>query len=116
TASFESAVVTADGALARPATSRQGLLTTFEQMRDWPGARAAGRVVSFADGRSESVGESRHRVQLDRIGLPAPELQVVIPGAAREDRVDFFFRDCATVGEFDGREKYGRHLRPGETA
>jgi hypothetical protein len=31
-------------------------------------------------------------------------------------RCDFGWEDAGTVGEFDGRSKYGRHLRPGESA
>jgi hypothetical protein len=114
---FESAVVTADAALARPEVGSGDLLTTLDQMRDWAGARNAGRVVAFADGRSESVGESRHRVQIRRIGLPPPELQVTITGPdGRTDRVDFLFEESWTIGEFDGREKYGRLLPDGDTA
>ncbi|PSK93819.1 putative AbiEi antitoxin of type IV toxin-antitoxin system [Haloactinopolyspora alba] len=113
---FESAVVTTDAALARGNVPADGLLVVLDRMRDWRGARAAGRVVEFADGRSESVGESRHRVQLERIGLPRPELQVTVEDRSGEtDRVDFYFERFATVGEFDGREKYQRLLRPGET-
>lgn len=117
TVEFESAVVTADDVLARPGVQGDALLAVLDTMRDWRGARTAGRVVEFADGRSESVGESRHRVQIQRIGLPRPELQVVVSSPdGTEDRVDFYFDGYATVGEFDGREKYGRFLRPGESA
>ncbi len=113
---FESAVVTADHALTRLGATNESLRTVLDTMRDWRGARAAGRVVEFADARSESVGESRHRVQIERIGLPRPELQVAFPGAAgATDRVDFYFADEVTVGEFDGRAKYERLLQPGET-
>lgn len=116
TVAFESAVVTADSALALPSVDGDALRVMLDGMRDWPGARAAGRVVGFADGRAESVGESRHRVQLRRIGLPRPELQVPIGDpAGRTDRVDFYFEQFATVGEFDGRAKYGRLLSDGET-
>lgn len=113
---FEEAVVVADAALARVGNDKDQLLTTLDRMRDWPGARNAGRVSEFADGRSESPGESRNRVQFDRIGLPRPELQVVIISPdGYEDRVDFLFREYKTINEFDGRGKYERYLRPGET-
>nr|WP_147375370.1 hypothetical protein [Jiangella rhizosphaerae] len=112
---FEPAVVIADAALARSLVTKEGLRDMLDTMRDWRGSRAAGRTVEFADGRSESVGESRHRVQLDRIGLPRPELQVVVGGDDGPGyRVDFYFEEYATVAEFDGRVKYGRLLGPGE--
>src|SRR3954471_13352560 len=47
-----------------------------------------------------------------RIGLPAPQLQKCF---RRSDgtvwaRTDFFFEEFNTVGEFDGKQKYGREF------
>jgi len=72
--------------------------------------------MAFADGRSESVGESRSRVAIARAGLPAPDLQVEWYAAADGrflGRSDFGWRERRTVGEFDGRIKYGRLVPPG---
>ncbi|NDL60126.1 type IV toxin-antitoxin system AbiEi family antitoxin domain-containing protein [Phytoactinopolyspora mesophila] len=110
---FEQGVVTADAALARFGNDHDRLLRTLDRMRTWRGARAAGRVVAFADGAAESVGESRARVQFERIGLPRPRLQVVIPGPDGQIfRPDFLFEEERTLGEFDGRSKYERSLGP----
>jgi hypothetical protein len=112
---FEPSVVVADAALRADLTTNRELLETVDHMRDWPGARNAGRVVEFADGRAESVGESRGRVCFDAGGLPRPDLQVVItdgPGGWTA-RVDFLFIEHRTIGEFDGRGKYGRPDAPG---
>ncbi|NED98998.1 hypothetical protein [Phytoactinopolyspora halotolerans] len=112
---FEAAVVVADGALRRTGNDRERLLAVMDRMRTWQGARAAGRVVAFADGGSESVGESRARVQFERIGLPTPRLQAEILGADGElYRADFLFEEENTLGEFDGRAKYQRYLEPDE--
>jgi hypothetical protein len=72
--------------------------------------------VAFADGRSESVGESRSRVLLRRLGLSPSTLQlrILVPGATSPVRVDFAWEDEQVAGEFDGRVKYGRLLRPGQ--
>lgn len=115
---FESAVVTADGALAARRTSAPELETCLARMGPVPGSARAVRVLRFADGRSESVGESRSRIALRRLGLPRPELQVpVTDGQGRlVGRCDFGWAEHRTVGEFDGRVKYGRFLRPGQTA
>ena len=115
---FECAVVTADAALARGDTSPALLASCLGRMGSIPGCRAAARVLAFADGRSESVGESRSRVLFQRIGVPAPDLQVRV---RRRDgstigRSDFGWVGPRTLGEFDGRVKYGRLLRPGESA
>jgi hypothetical protein len=77
------------------------------------GNTAALRAVEFADGRAESPDESRSRVAIARCGLPVPILQhrFEIAGGAR---VDFWWPEHGTVGEFDGRVKYGRLLRPGQ--
>ena len=69
-------------------------------------------MLRFSDGAAETVGESRSRVMIARIGLPAPQLQRCI---YRSDgsllaRTDFFFEEFKTVGEFDGKQKYGRSL------
>jgi hypothetical protein len=113
---FEEAVVVADAALAAGLVDRAELDQEVRQAQRWPGVPAARRVIGFADGRSESVGESRSRVALGRAGLPAPELQWEVWSARglRLGRVDFWWRGSRTVGEFDGRVKYGRLLRPGQ--
>jgi hypothetical protein len=113
---FEQAVVIVDAALATRITTTEQLTDRLGRMGAVPGVRRAARVVSFADGRSESVGESRSRVLMKRLGLPAPDLQVKLlrtDGSAMA-RCDFGWREHRTVGEFDGRVKYGRLLRPGQ--
>lgn len=108
TTPFEPAVTTADAALHATLCTPGELLDMLTWMSTWPGARAAGRVVAFADARSESVGESRGRVFFLVNGLPIPELQVEIwdDSGVLLARVDFLFRAQRTIGEFDGRLKY----------
>lgn len=115
---FEPAVVLADAALARGATTPAAVSACLTEMGGVPGRRSAARVLAFADGRSESVGESRSRVLFHRLRIPAPELQGEV---RRRDgsligRSDFGWEGEGTLGEFDGRVKYGRLLRPGQTA
>jgi hypothetical protein len=105
---FESAVVTADAALASGIVSRGDLTACLQRMGPVPGSRRAARAIAFADGRGESVGESRSRVLLHRLGLPAPDLQVRLlrPDRSVIARCDFGWREHRTIGEFDGRVKY----------
>ena len=112
---FESAVVIADRALRSGGTTRQDLVDCVALMGPIPGIRAAARVVDFADPLSESVGESRSRVLIHRLGLHPPDLQVRV---RRRDgsvmaRCDFGWEEHRTLGEFDGRVKYGRLPGPG---
>jgi len=115
---FEAGVVVADAALGRDPLVRDVALKRLDTMRDWRGARNAGAVLAFADGRSESVGESRCRVLFDDVGLPAPELQQEFYDEAGRliGRSDFYFKKHRTIGEFDGKVKYLRSIDDGADA
>ncbi|HSK25588.1 MAG TPA: type IV toxin-antitoxin system AbiEi family antitoxin domain-containing protein [Jiangellales bacterium] len=103
---FEAGVVVGDSAL-RLLINREELLETFEPLRNNSGARIAGRVVSFVDGRAENGGESVSRVRLVMAGLPQPRLQIVILDAhGPAGRSDLWVEEYNTAGEFDGMLKY----------
>lgn len=109
TVPFEQAVVIGDHALRTSAIDPELLGAELELARCRRGIGGAKRAIRFFDPLSDGVGESRSRVLFHRVHLPAPDLQVVIG----RWRVDFLWGDI--VGEFDGRIKYGRLLRPGQT-
>ena len=68
-------VIVADAALRlRPDDARAARRRAEALDAESPGARAAGRVIAFADGRSESVGESRSRVMLHRRRPPSTRI------------------------------------------
>ena len=114
----EAAVVAIDAALHIGALSHEVLRRRLFDIAGTPGSRSAARAVSAADGRSESVGESRSRVILHRWKLPPSALQFEIrsAGGIFLGRSDFAWEDWRLLGEFDGRLKYGRLLRPGQEA
>lgn len=114
---FESAVVAVDGALHEQLVDPHQLRERLFDIAGTPGSRSAARVVGFADGRSESVGESRSRVLFQRLDLLPSTLQLPIRtvDGIRLGRVDFGWEEQRVVGEFDGRVKYGRLLRPGQS-
>ena len=107
-----------DQALHRGLTTRDRLAAVADAKSGHPGAGRARRLFEFADGRSESVGESITRVQLRQLGLPPPDLQHEVVGADGRvvARADFCFVELGVVVEFDGRVKYERLLRPGESS
>ena len=116
TAGFGPALAVADAGLRSGRITRTQLSTVVEAGAGTRGTRLARRVVEAADGRSESVGESRSRALMHLLRLPLPDLQVEI----RDDdgvllgRCDFGWQDAGMLGEFDGRVKYGRLLKPGQ--
>ncbi len=116
-APFEEAVVVADAALASGLTSRNELEEACGRLTGRRGGPRARRVVGFADGRSESVGESRSRVGIARCGLPTPDPQWEVRDRDGRllGRADFGWREHKVAGEFDGRLKYGRLVLPGQT-
>ena len=110
------AVVVLDAALRLGLIDHEVLRARLFDIAGVPGSRSAARAVLFADGRSESVGESRSRVILHRWKLAPSALQFEIrsPDGVLIGRTDFAWEKHRLVGEFDGRIKYGRLLRPGQ--
>jgi hypothetical protein len=75
-------------------------------------------VLRRADGRHESPGETRTDWLLWRHGLPqpVPQLEVHDRWGRVVARVDFAWPELGVFLEFDGKVKYLRHRRPGESA
>ncbi|MBB3676536.1 hypothetical protein [Modestobacter versicolor] len=115
-APFPVALVIADAALASGRTSPDELRACLAAGAGTRGTRSARRALLAADGRSESVGESRSRALMIDAGLLLPDLQVAVAGPDGRliGRSDFGWRGHRLLGEFDGRVKYGRLLRPGQ--
>ncbi|WP_132992192.1 type IV toxin-antitoxin system AbiEi family antitoxin domain-containing protein [Gordonia zhaorongruii] len=110
---FASALTACDGALALGA-SRDQLLECLHRRRR-RGARVASRAIEYANARSANPAESWSRAQMIDGRLPAPDLQTRFTIGTGQAFVDFCWDD-RLAGEFDGRIKYGRDLRRGETA
>ena len=82
------------------------------------GIARARSTAELIDVRSESVGESFSRVRFWRWGIPAPVLQLEVrdPYGVLVGRGDFGWPELGTIGEFDGKVKYGLLLKPGQSA
>ena len=115
---FEHAVVAADAALRVGLTNMSELRHAVNRAPRRPGIRKAHQVIAFADSHSDSAGESRSRVMFWREGFPMPQSPFPICALNGDAfaRSDFGWAEHRTVGEFDGAQKYGRLLRPGERA
>jgi hypothetical protein len=114
-AGVERGLVVADSGLRRGLFTREELLDRHEGMSQWPGSQPLHLITRLADGRSESVGETRSRFLFWTRHVPMPDLQFEVRDGHRLVGVtDFAWPEHRLLGEFDGRVKYGRLLRPGE--
>jgi hypothetical protein len=116
--SLESGVVTADSALHQDPLLREALEEMQQRFAYFPGSRSGRLAIKLADPRAETPGESVTRVQFHRYGIAIPELQyhVIDRNGVLVGISDFYWEECRHLGEFDGKIKYQRLLRPGETA
>lgn len=117
TAGVEVALCIADDFLHRKVVTPDELTAAAQVARHWPGTLAAPVLLSLADPRVETVGESRTTYLFHCNGIrgAVPQYEV------REDgrllgRVDFAFPDAGVFVEFDGQVKYTTLLQPGEMA
>jgi len=113
----EAALAVVDYLLNRRLTSLEQLRTRYSSMVHWPRTLRTDLVLRLADGRSESVGETRTRALCRREGLPTPTPQYPIRDL--EGRVvayvDLAWPEHGVFLEFDGRVKYEALLREGES-
>jgi hypothetical protein len=114
---LEGGVVTADSALHRQPDLALPIARVVARSLAQPRSRTARLALRLARAESESVGESLTRMACYRHGIPAPSLQqdVVDHNGRLLGRADFYWEQFRLLGEFDGRIKYQRLLREGET-
>lgn len=105
-----------DSGLRSRAFSVDELRRRYSLMQHWPFMHRVAPLVPLADGRSGSIGESRGRWLFRAVGLPAPVLQYEVqrPDGSIAGITDWAWPAHGAFGEFDGRIKYGRLLRPGQ--
>lgn len=111
--SSESALVLLNSLLHRRLCTLEEVGTQFDLMAHWPRVRHLHIPVRMCTNEAESVGESRGLWLFWIEHLPAPVLQLEV----REDgrligRTDWGWPRLRGLGEFDGKVKYGRLLKP----
>lgn len=104
-AGLQPALVTADAALRDGMMTVPELAAAAETMTARRGGHGLSRLVERADGRHESVGETRTAYLLHQMGLRFTP-QVWIGGGDARYRADFVLDDAPVVIEFDGAVKY----------
>lgn len=100
-------VAALDHALHHKLCDKEALEVEYAKLEPGVKGRARARLaIDLAEPGAMSVGESLSRVQMFRLNLPRPELQVEVRDA------DGLIGACdfgwgRVMGEFDGRNKYG---------
>jgi hypothetical protein len=112
----ERGLVVVNSGLRQGLFGPEELATQHALMQSWPGAGHLQLVVRLGDGRAESVGESRSIHLFWEQRIPKPELQyrVYDRHGVLVGITDFAWPALGLLGEFDGKVKYLRYLRPGE--
>jgi hypothetical protein len=92
--------------------------TRFADIASHPFSRRLQITVRLARKGSNSVGESLSRHMMWTQHLPEPVLQFEVRDALGRlvGITDFAWPEFGVLGEFDGMQKYGRLLKPGQTA
>ncbi len=105
-----------DSTLHHELCDQPALMRQFELMCRWPYTQHLRLPATLADGRSASIGESRGRTFCRRHRIPMPELQqpVLDADGTLLGTTDWYWPGLG-YGEFDGKLKYGRLLRPGQS-
>jgi hypothetical protein len=113
---LEGAVTILDSLLDLDLGDEESVAATYGQMRRGAFTRKLQIAVRLARRGAQSVGESRTRHLFWVYHLPAPVLQYeVYDGDRLVGITDFAWPEHDLLGEFDGKTKYGRLLKPGET-
>jgi hypothetical protein len=113
---LERSVPVMDHFLHTQRTSKRLLRRGSEAMKFWANTLCTDMAVACADGRRESLGESRTAVMLRGSGRPAPQPQYKIRDHRGKllARVDFAWPELGVFLEFDGKVKYQKFLKEGE--
>jgi hypothetical protein len=115
--STEVSLVMVNDFLHRRLTSIGDLWARYEGMSRDPYTLKTELVLRLADARLESIAESRTFFLCYRGSVPAPVPQYEIRDGDGEilARLDFAWPEFGVWLEFDGRQKYVKHLRKGES-
>lgn len=110
----EAGLVTADSALHQRLVTPDSLHEIAGPFHTWRGSRSGRLVLSLADARAESPGESRSRYLFWRHSLPQPDLQfkVIDEYGHFVARSDFAWELYRHLAEFDGRIKFNGTFSP----
>jgi hypothetical protein len=114
----EAGLVVVNHFLHEELTTPEALATRYALMDHWPNTLRTDLVLRLADGRLESVLETRFLYLCWRQALPQPVPQYEVRDAFGRvvARLDFAWPELGVYVECDGKVKYIKPLREGESA
>lgn len=114
--SVEQGVVVLDSLIDLDLATMELLYATYRRIEGWPHTGRLQVTVRLVEPGAQSVGESRTRFLGFAQHLPKPMLQFKVNDAFGRliGVTDFAWPEHKTLGEFDGKMKYGRGLKPDE--
>jgi hypothetical protein len=117
TAAVEAALVTVNGLLHADRCTVAELAAMADSCKHWPDSLTTTIVLRLCDRRIESAGESRtsYLCWAQRLSRPEPQIPILDDYGRTIAYVDFGWPELGVFLEFDGREKYLRFRREGET-
>ena len=116
-ADLESCLVTANWFLGRELTTPDVLRSYAQRFRFWPGSLSNHLLVRLLDGRNMWPGEARTSYLLwhERLPMAQPQYEIRDSAGILIGVVDFAWPELGVFLEFDGRIKYERLRREGES-
>jgi hypothetical protein len=115
--SLQVAVSTADAALFQKKCTRSDLDMAMAELKFHAGGPLARRAAALVDGCAESPGETRTRLLVNAGPLPKTDLQISVFDEQGRfvGRGDGGYPELGVLWEYDGKGKYERLLRLGQT-
>ncbi|WP_435743687.1 hypothetical protein [Nocardioides sp. SYSU DS0663] len=113
----EASLAVMNDVLHRGLTTPEELRDQYVAMQTWPGMAPAEVLLRLADPRIESVGETRTfwAIYQQRLPKPVSQLEITDSTGRTVARLDFAWPELGVWLEFDGRAKYEKFRRPGES-
>ena len=113
----EHALVTINSLLHARKLTRDELVAMNRDLKHWPSTLSSAVVLRLCDERIESVGETRtsYLCYDQHLPRPVPQVEIKDERGWAVGRVDFAWPHAGVFLEFQGREKYLRFRRQGES-
>ncbi len=112
------AIAALDELIGLGAFDLEDLRAELPRFRGMRGVRQLRALVPFADGRSESPGESILRLRFSDAGLPIPEPQrdIFDAGGRFLGRADLLLEELRLIAEYDGERWHGEEQAAHDSA